>query len=253
MEYYNPNDNSAKCYAAIVAVAVLALFIVILHSVTISINPVKAHDLSSVVIVDVDVSEEAPVEKPEIEEKEKKKEVIHNVAKGHQHTTKVNVKNPSPANTEPTEEPKSEEVNGKAEETRTTNPSANFDPTQALSTERVSMGNRSAKEGDEEKRKGDGSGYSLEGADQLDSGLQNRGLSEALPQPEKNYNVAGIVAIRVKVSTSGSVTHAEYSLSGSNTQDSVLIELALEAARKAMFVKSDMESEGIITYKFELD
>ncbi len=120
---------------------------------------------------------------------------------------------------------KGEEVNGKAEETRTINPSALFEPTVALSTERVPMGNRIAKEGDGEMRKGDGSGY----------------------------NVACIVAIRVKVSPSGSVTHAEYSQSGSNTQDSVLIELALEAARKAMFVKSDMEYEGIITYQFELD
>ncbi len=250
MEYYNPNDNRSKRYAAIALIVVLVIFVSILSFVSISVEPSAPRDL--MISVDMTESNEEPEEIEREEEKEEKKEVIHNVAKGDERA-KESVDKPSPANTKPAEEPKSEAVNGKAEETQTKNPHASFDPSMALSTERISAGNMSAEEADEETRKGGGSGPDLEGTDNLSQGLQNRGLREALPKPKKNYNVTGIVAIRVKVSKSGSVTHAEYSLSGSNTQDSVLIELALEAARKAKFVESDMESEGIITYNFELD
>ena len=250
MEYYNPNDNRSKRYAAIALIVVLVVFVSILSFVSISVEPSPPRDL--MISVDVTASNEEPEEIEREEEKKEKKEVIQNVAKGDERV-KERVDKPSPANTKPAEEPKSEAVNGKAEETQTKNPHASFDPSLALSTERVSAGSRSAEEADEETRNGGGSGQDLEGTDNLSQGLQNRGLREALPKPAKTYNVAGKIIVRARVDKLGNVVHAEYSLGGSTTQDSTLMKLAIEAALKAKFVESDHEDEGTILYNFELD
>jgi hypothetical protein len=137
-----------------------------------------------------------------------------------------------------------QETKGEEQKTESVNRMAIFGPTRALSTERVSAGNMSAEEAD-------GSGHNL--TDNLSHSLQNRGLREALPEPAKKYKVDGKIMIRARVDKLGNVVHAEYSLGGSTTQDSTLMKLAIEAARRAKFVESDHEDEGTILYNFELD
>ena len=139
-----------------------------------------------------------------------------------------------------------QETKDEEQKRESVNRTAIFGPARALSTECVSAGDRSVKEAD-------GSGHNLVGTDNLSQGLQNRGLREALPKPAKTYNVAGKIMVRVRVDKSGNVVHAEYMPKGSTTTDPALLQLALEAARRAKFVESDHEDEGTIVYNFELD
>ena len=120
--------------------------------------------------------------------------------------------------------------------------------------ESVPTGNRLAPEGEQESHHGEGRGYNLSGSDQLDAGLQGRGLREALPRPRTDYNTSGKVVIYVTVDAGGNVTSAEFRQTGSTTNDRTLIDLALEAARKAKFNRSSKFTEGgTITYKFNLN
>ena len=150
--------------------------------------------------------------------------------------------------------PRSAEAEGEAEKTQTINQQALFRPVTGTPEESVPTGNRLAPEGEQESHHGEGRGYNLSGSDQLDAGLQGRGLREALPRPRTDYNTSGKVVIYVTVDAGGNVTSAEFRQTGSTTNDRTLIDLALEAARKAKFNRSSKFTEGgTITYKFNLN
>lgn len=72
----------------------------------------------------------------------------------------------------------SRQTSGEAEKTETINPAALFKPVVGNSSESVPEGNRLAPDGEKEQNKGEGAGYNLQGTDQLDAGLQGRGLRE---------------------------------------------------------------------------
>lgn len=158
----------------------------------------------------------------------------------------------APAHVEKAKREQSVQTKGEAEKTQTVNPNALFKPVTGNSEE-VATGNRLAPDGERESHKGEGSGYNLQGTDQLDAGLQGRGLREGLPKPSTHYNTAGRVVVYVTIDSNGNVLTAKVDLDGTTTSDETLRRLAVEAARKAKFKPSQRtEQGGRITYDFKL-
>ena len=158
----------------------------------------------------------------------------------------------APAHVEKAKREQSVQTEGEAEKTQTVNPNALFKPVTGNSEE-VATGNRLAPDGERESHKGEGSGYNLQGTDQLDAGLQGRGLREGLPKPSTRYNTAGRVVVYVTIDSNGNVLTAKVDLDGTTTSDETLRRLAVEAARKAKFRPSQRtEQGGRITYDFKL-
>ncbi len=144
-------------------------------------------------------------------------------------------------------------ASGPDAQTRTPNPRALFRMTRGGADEPDNAGNPRAPEG-EEQASGDGPGLNPEGFDQLDRGLQGRGLRGALPKPSYPGNRSGRVVVRVTVGPEGSVTSAAYEPKGSTSGDPELIDAALAAARKAKFTESRAPVQGgTITYVFRLN
>ena len=155
------------------------------------------------------------------------------------------------AHDEPAPDESRNAVRGSDAETRTVNPRALFRQSQSGPDDPENAGNPHAREGDTDKVSGTGSGLSPEGSDQLDKGLQGRGLAGALPKPRYRGNVTGKVVVRVTVDASGRVATAAYEPVGSTISDDNLIHDAIEAARKARFTESKaMVQGGTITYVF---
>ena len=143
-------------------------------------------------------------------------------------------------------------VDGADETTRTPNPKALFRMNKSGVDEPENAGNPHAKEG-EESSSGTGSGLDNEGSEQLDKGLQGRGLVGDLPYPAYPGTESGKVVVRVTVGPQGFVESAVYEPKGSTTNDKRLIEAAIEAARKARFAESAAAVQGgTITYTFRL-
>ena len=248
MEYYNPNDNNTKRYAAIATLAVLALFVIVACFISITVIPSERGIISAVVEVVAppeDKTEEAP--KP-IENKP-----IGSVTAKDRQT--VNQPKESP-------EPKSQASKGEDKVTENMQPQvmdkALFvaDVVGTTTTETVSTGSN-AVQGDTNKKSGDNSGSDYKGYDRLSEGLRNRGLLNGRPlgEPEKDYNEEGIVVLRVTVAPDGRVMTAEPISLGAANDSEKLRKLAIDAAldpQKTMFNPSDGETVGTITYKFKM-
>jgi TonB family protein len=236
MEYYNPNDNHTKHYAAIGTIVVVGLIGWLASFINISVTLKERGEAEVVVAFEQSVEEETEeLEPPKTQ---------------HQSRPSTDTRNSdSPAHVEESkEEPKSVQTKGDEPKTQTVNPNALFNPTESLSTESVATGNRLAPEGDNDSRSGEGKGYNLDGTDQLDAGLQGRGLREALKQPGLGYNTSGVVKVRVEVNAEGNVVSATM-VQGS---DQTLIDLAIKAAKDAKFNRAEGTSVGIITYVFKI-
>ena len=142
---------------------------------------------------------------------------------------------------------------GKDEVTQTPNPKALFKMNRGGADEPDNAGNPRAPEG-EEKASGKGPGLNPDGLDQLDKGLQGRGLVGDLPRPAYPGGKICKVVIRVTVDARGHVTGASYEPVGSTTDASELIEAARAAALKARFTESRATVQGgTITYVFRLN
>ncbi|MFO7923570.1 MAG: TonB family protein [Bacteroidales bacterium] len=90
----------------------------------------------------------------------------------------------------------------------------------------------------------DGISYSLDGRNPL-----------ALPLPDYNYQVEGIVVVEVTVNRNGEVTNAIPGVRGSTTLNDYLLNTAKRAAERARFnIKPDAPAfqKGTITYHFRL-
>ncbi|MEG2366016.1 MAG: TonB family protein [Alistipes sp.] len=144
-------------------------------------------------------------------------------------------------------------VSGKDATTQTPNPRALFKTNKGGVDEPADVGNPHAPQG-EDKASGKGAGLGVDGLDQLDRGLQGRGLLGALPRPSYPGNESGKIVVRVTVDATGRVTSATYEPKGSTAGASALIEAALAAARKAKFTESRAPVQGgTITYIFKLN
>lgn len=145
------------------------------------------------------------------------------------------------------------QVSGEDEQTRTVNPRALFKMSKGGTDDPEDVGNPKARKGDTDQAKGRGGGLNPAGNDQLDTGLQGRGLVGELPQPSYPGNESGKVVIRVTIDKSGQVTNAVYEPKGSTTSNQAMVNAAIAAARKARFTESKSFVEGgTITYKFNL-
>ncbi len=235
MEYYNPIDHTSRRYAAAATAVVLVLCGVVLWLGRVAIHPVEKQ-IPPYEIVFETLAEE--VEESERQSPTPSQDVRHDVR---------------PAHIEEARSESSVETSGEAERTQTVNPNALFKPTVGNSAETLPEGNRLAPEGDEESHRGVGTGYNLQGSDQLDAGLRGRGLSEALPMPKANFQSEGTVVVSVVIDGEGSVISATIRQQGTTTNDTELRDRALAAARKAKFRPSDRLSQGgTITYVFSL-
>ena len=106
----------------------------------------------------------------------------------------------------------------------------------------------------EDRASGTGPGLNPDGLDQLDQGLQGRGLVGDLPKPSYPGSKSGKVIVRVTVDASGRVTSAAYEPKGSTTAAAELVEAAKAAARKARFTESRAAVQGgTITYVFRME
>lgn len=234
MEYYNPIDHSTKRYAALVTIAVMAIGAALLSFIEIE--------------VERRLLEEPPLEVVfELEDVEQDKPVVEQSAP----TDVRRDKAPAHVTESPVEQ--SQQTSGTQENTQTINPNALFGHVAGNSQEVVPEGNRLAADGDENMHRGDQGGYNLQGSDQLDAGLQGRGLREGLPKPSTQFNKAGRVVVSVTVDSDGNVVSAKVDLAGTTTSDETLHRLAVEAALKAKFRPSSRTSQGgRITYDFKL-
>lgn len=141
---------------------------------------------------------------------------------------------------------------GKDEVTETPNPRALFKMNRGGADEPDNAGNPRAREG-EDKASGKGPGLNPDGLDQLDRGLQGRGLVGDLPRPSYPGGKSGKVVIRVTVDARGRVTGASYEPVGSTTDAPELVAAARQAALKARFTESRATVQGgTITYVFKL-
>ena len=147
-----------------------------------------------------------------------------------------------------------QQASGKAEETRTVNQKALFKMSKSGADKPANAGNPYAKQDTVATASGTGGGLNPVGNDDLDEGLQGRGLVGSLPQPiYPAGNRGGKVVIRVAVNQSGVVTEAAYEPKGSTTSDKALVDAALVAARKARFTESKAFVQGgRITYLFRM-
>lgn len=153
----------------------------------------------------------------------------------------------------PAVEEQTAQVEGRDEQTRTPNPRALFKMDRSGADEPDNAGNPHAREGEEQTR-GTGPGLAPDGLDQLDKGLQGRGLVGALPRPAYPGTKSGKVVVRVTVGPKGDVTGAAFEPRGSTTDAAELVAAAVAAARKARFTESSAAVQGgTITYIFRME
>ena len=235
MEYYDPIDRTSRRIAAAVTAIVMAVVILGLCHLRFTLDVVKEREPS------LDIVFEELVEAPEPEQPRQ------------QSAPTDQRRDKAPAHVEKAKTESSNQTTGQAEKTETINPNALFKPVVGNSAEQVPEGNRLAPDGEREQNRGEGSGYNLQGTDQLDAGLQGRGLREGLPKPTTTYKTSGTVVVRVEIDAAGNVTSAKVILDGTTTTDAQLHRLAEEAARKAKFRPSERTLQGgTITYVFKL-
>ena len=235
MEYYDPIDRTSRRIAAAVTAIVMAVVILGLCHIRFTLDLGKEREPS------LDIVFEELMETPE-------PEVVRQ-----QSAPTDQRRDKAPAHVEKAKVESSNQTSGQAEKTETINPNALFKPVTGNSAEQVPEGNRLAPDGEREQNRGEGTGYNLQGTDQLDAGLQGRGLREGLPKPTTNYKTSGTVVVRVEIDADGNVTSAKVVLEGTTTTDAQLHKLAEEAARKAKFRPSERTLQGgTITYVFKL-
>jgi len=235
MEYYDPIDRSSKRYAAVVTLVVMLCGALLLSLIDIEVGATSKAEAPLEILIEEEAEPETPKRVPQ------------------QSAPADQRRDLRPAHVEEAKTESSNQTSGEAEHTETVNPNALFKPTVGNSTETVPTGNRLAPDGEKEQNRGEGTGYNLQGTDQLDAGLQGRGLREGLPKPATRYNTAGRVVVFVTIDSDGNVLTANVDLDGTTTSDATLRRLAVEAALKAKFKPSTRtEQGGKITYDFKL-
>lgn len=247
MEYYNPNDNSTKRYAAITTLVVLALFVIVACFISITVIPSERSIVSVVVEVVAPPEDKAEEEKKPIENRP-----IGDVTAKDRQTVHQPKESP---------EPKSQASKGEDKVTENVQPQvmdkALFvaDVVGPTATDAVSTGSNAA-QSDTKKDSGDSGGSDSEGDDSLSEGLRNRGLSTgiALPLPVGyNSNTEASVEVYLTADAAGNVIPTSVGVKlGENTttMDNELWEAAKEAAKKAKFKPSDLPTNETITYNF---
>lgn len=226
MHYYDPNDRTPRRWALLITALYGAVLGVSFAFVSFDFRPPE-RQLDEIVIEFIEPEPIKPTPPP------------RRVAEPQVH--------PKAAPIEQTAQ-----VEGTQEETRTPNPNALFRMDRSGADEPENAGNPQAQQG-EEQTSGIGRGLNPDGLDQLDKGLQGRGLKEALPRPTYPGTKSGKVVIRVTVDSKGTVTSATFEPKGSTISDPTLVEAARAAALKAKFTEKNAPIQGgTITYLFSI-
>lgn len=109
--------------------------------------------------------------------------------------------------------------------------------------------------GNQGDKNGDPNAKNLEGistgAGQVGGGLGSRGVVSS-PRIQDSSQKTGVVVLKVCVDADGNVTTADYTLTGSTTQDSQLKDLAIRNARSWKFAKGADGQCGTIRYEFKV-
>lgn len=226
MEYYDPNDRRPRRWAILVTMLyVLSLgsaFAFVSFDFTREERPYEEFVIE---LLDPPVEPPAPAK---------------TVVEPRRHTT------PAPVE-------RTAQSEGTEQETRSPNPKALFKMNQSGADEPANAGNPQAHEGEEQNR-GRGEGLNPDGLDQLDKGLQGRGLVGDLPRPSYPGKKSGKILVRVTVNAAGEVTNAVFEPVGSTQSDGELVAAAIAAAYKARFTESRAVVQGgTITYIFRME
>lgn len=229
MHYYDPNDRAPRRWAMIAAAAYALLLAVSFAFVSFDFRQIEEKP-GDTILVDFT---EPPVPEPP-------KPPVKRAVEPRMHDRAAPVEQTS-------------QVAGKDEVTQTPNPKALFKMNKSGADEPDNAGNPHAPEG-ADKASGTGPGLNPDGLDQLDQGLQGRGLVGDLPKPSYPGAKSGKVVVRVTVDAKGRVTGAAYEPKGSTTDAAELVEAAKAAARKARFTESRATVQGgTITYIFRME
>lgn len=227
MQYYDPNDKSPRRWAVIAAAAYALLLAVSFAMVSFDFRPALEKPGDTILVEFIEPKEPpAPV---------------------------VKVANEPRMHDRPAAEERTAQVSGKDEKSQSPNPKAMFKMNKGGADEPDNAGNPRAPQG-EDKASGKGPGLNPDGLDQLDKGLQGRGLVGNLPKPAYPGTKSGKIVIRVTVGPKGDVTSAAFEPKNSTESDSELIAAAIAAARKARFTESRAAVQGgTITYLFRME
>ena len=226
MYYYDPNDRRPRRWAT-VAAAAYALLLTFAFAF-VSFDFTRTAELGE----EIEIEFVEPVPEPPRPVRAPSEPRVHDRAAAEEQTA---------------------QVEGRDEQTRTPNPRALFKMDRSGADEPDNAGNPHVREGEEQTR-GTGPGLAADGLDQLDKGLQGRGLAGALPRPAYPGAKSGKVVIRVTVGPKGDVTGASFEPRGSTTEASELVAAAIAAARKARFTESAAPVQGgTITYIFRME
>lgn len=229
MYYYDPDNRSPRRWAIVAAAVYGVLLAGSFAAVSFDFTPALEKPGDTILI---DLTEPAPEEPP--------RPPVKVATEPRQHDEAAPVEQVA-------------QVAGKDEVTETPNPKALFKMNRGGADEPDNAGNPRAKEG-EDKASGRGPGLNPDGLDQLDRGLQGRGLVGDLPRPSYPGGKSGKVVIRVTVDARGRVTGASYEPVGSTTDAPELVAAARQAALKARFTESRAAVQGgTITYVFKLN
>lgn len=228
MEYYDQNDRQPVRWAAIATAIYIVVILCLFLLVKLDLDDiVRSTDEILVEFVEPEPQPEPQPPQPKVSEPQ-----MHDRLAA---------------------EDNEQQVTGTDQQTRTVNQRALFRMNKGGSDEPENAGNPKAQEAEEDSAHGDGGGLNPVGNDQLDKGLQGRGLVGTLPRPSYPGNSSGKVVVRVTVDKNGHVTNAVYEPSGSTSSDGALVRAAIEAAKKARFTESRSYVEGgTITYYFNL-
>lgn len=229
MHYYDPNDRAPRRWAMIAAAAYALLLAVSFAFVSFDFRQVDDKPGDTILI---DFTEPPVPVPPKPRVRTATEPRVHDKAAPVEQTA---------------------QVAGKDETTQTPNPKALFKMNKGGVDEPDNAGNPRAPEG-EDKASGTGPGLNPDGLDQLDQGLQGRGLVGNLPRPSYPGSKSGKVIVRVTVDAKGKVTSAAYEPKGSTTDAAELVEAARAAALKARFTESRATVQGgTITYIFRME
>lgn len=229
MYYYDPDNRSPRRWAIVAAAVYGVLLAGSFAAVSFDFTPALEKPGDTIL---VDFTEPAPEEPPRPPVQVAEEPRVHDEAAPEEQVA---------------------QAAGKDEVTETPNPKALFKMNRGGADEPDNAGNPRAREG-EDKASGRGPGLNPDGLDQLDKGLQGRGLVGDLPRPSYPGGKSGKVVIRVTVDARGRVTGASYEPVGSTTDAPELVAAARQAALKARFTESRAAVQGgTITYVFTLN
>ena len=246
MYYYDPDNKSPRRWAMIATAVYGVLLAGSFALVSFDFSPVTDKPGDTIL---VDFTEPPVPEPPRPPVKVANEPRVHDVAAPVEQTAQVAGKDPV---------------------TQTPNPKALFKMNKGGADEPDNAGNPRAPQG-EDKASGDGPGLNPDGLDQLDQGLQGRGLVGNLPKPSYPGSKSGDTPVGGfsgelvyvgpggeddydGVDAKGKVTGASYEPKGSTTDAAELVGAAKSAALKARFTESRATLQGgTITYVFRME